>query len=77
VVELYRRLAELHHVAGWPSCRRLAREIGCSATTIHTAFTRTPVARWGLLELIVLELRGDRAEFHRLWIAATREQREE
>jgi hypothetical protein len=68
---LYSRLHALHHAAGWPSCRKLAVEVGCSRSTIHTAFARTPVARWGLLELIVLELRGDLAELHELWMAAT------
>jgi len=59
-------------VAGWPSLRKLAREAGCSPTTISAAFSAPKVPRWGLLEIIVETLDGDVDEFHRLWLAASR-----
>jgi tetratricopeptide (TPR) repeat protein len=65
------RLHALHHRAGWPSLRDMAREVGCSHTTISVAFSEPRLPRWGLLELIVETLGGDTAEFHRLWLAAS------
>ncbi|MEV6522750.1 tetratricopeptide repeat protein [Longispora sp. NPDC051575] len=72
---LFDRLHALHHRAGWPSLRDMAREVGCSHTTISVAMSGTRVPRWGLLELIVETLAGDPAEFHTLWLAATRSER--
>ncbi len=71
VSTLFARLHELHHEAGWPSLRDMARDIGCSHTTISAAFSRPAVPRWGLLELIVEGLNGDTDEFHQLWLAAS------
>ncbi len=68
---LFSRLHELHHRAGWPSLRDMAKEVGCSPTTISAAFSRPVVPRWGLLELIVETLGGDTATFHRLWLDAS------
>jgi tetratricopeptide (TPR) repeat protein len=65
------RLHELHHRAGWPSLRLMAREVGCSHTTIAAAFSDRRVPRWGLLELIVETLGGDAETFHGWWLAAT------
>jgi len=50
----------------------MAREAGCSPTTISAAFSAPKVPRWGLLEIIVETLNGDVEEFHRLWLAASR-----
>ena len=69
---LFDALHELHHRAGWPSLRDMAREVGCSHTTVSAAFSGPRVPRWGLLELIVETLGGDSEEFHRLWLAASR-----
>ncbi|MGY0232867.1 ATP-binding protein [Longispora urticae] len=69
---LFDRLHALHHRAGWPSLRDMAREVGCSHTTISVAMSGTRVPRWGLLELIVETLAGDPEEFRALWLAATR-----
>ncbi|HVK26611.1 MAG TPA: tetratricopeptide repeat protein [Actinokineospora sp.] len=64
-------LHDLHHRAGWPSLRDMAREVGCSHTTISAAFNGTTVPRWGLVELIVETLGGDVATFHGHWLAAS------
>src|SRR5215211_5194857 len=69
---LFEALHALHHRAGWPSLRDMAREVGCSHTTVSAAFSGPRVPRWGLLELIVETLGGDSEEFHRLWLAASR-----
>ena len=66
---LFDALHALHHRAGWPSLRDMAREVGCSHTTISAAFAGPKVPRWGLLELIVETLHGDTAQFHDLWLA--------
>jgi tetratricopeptide (TPR) repeat protein len=68
---LFTALHELHHQAGWPSLRDMAKEIGCSHTTISAAFSRPVVPRWGLLELIVEGLGGDTEQFHQLWLDAS------
>jgi tetratricopeptide (TPR) repeat protein len=65
------RLHELHHRAGWPSLREMAKEVGCSHTTISVAFAGPAVPRWGLVELIVETLNGDTTAFHDLWLAAS------
>ncbi|WP_412539122.1 tetratricopeptide repeat protein [Longispora sp. K20-0274] len=76
VRDLFDRLHELHHRAGWPSLRDMAREVGCSHTTVSVAMSGGRVPRWGLLELIVETLGGDTAEFHALWLAATHADRD-
>jgi len=68
---LFDGLHDLHHAAGWPSLRDMAKEIGCSHTTVSTAFSGPRPPRWGLLELIVEALGGDTERFHRLWLAAS------
>jgi tetratricopeptide (TPR) repeat protein len=68
---LFDELHELHHRAGWPSLREIAKEVGCSHTTVSVAFSGPRVPRWGTLELIVEALRGDTERFHGLWLAAT------
>ncbi|MFC7494939.1 MULTISPECIES: ATP-binding protein [unclassified Nocardioides] len=69
--ELVDTLHLLHHEAGWPSLRRLAREAGCSHTTVSAAFSAPRLPSWGLLELLVRAMGGDVGEFHRLWLAAS------
>jgi tetratricopeptide (TPR) repeat protein len=69
---LFDQLHRLHHRAGWPSLRDMAREVGCSHTTVSAAFSEPKVPRWGLLELIVETLGGDTDEFHEHWLAAGR-----
>src|SRR3954466_10225372 len=68
---LFDQLHDLHHQAGWPSLRDMAKDIGCSHTTISAAFSRPAIPRWGLLELIVETLGGDTEHFHRLWLTAS------
>ncbi|WP_166351890.1 ATP-binding protein [Phytoactinopolyspora limicola] len=68
---LFDALHRLHHEAGWPSLRTMAREVGCSHTTVAAAFSEPRAPRWGLLELIVETLGGDTSYFHRLWLDAT------
>jgi tetratricopeptide (TPR) repeat protein len=66
---LFDELHELHHRAGWPPLRTIARDVGCSHTTVASAFAGPAVPRWGLLELIVRTLGGSVLEFHELWLA--------
>jgi hypothetical protein len=68
--DLVDALHELHHRAGWPSLRTLAKAAGCSHTTVSTVFSSPRLPSWGLLELIVEHLDGDVALFHRLWVEA-------
>ncbi|WP_163573354.1 XRE family transcriptional regulator [Fodinicola feengrottensis] len=68
---LFDALHDLHHQAGWPSLRDMAREVGCSHTTVSGAFAGPRVPRWGLLELIVETLHGDVERFHQLWLATS------
>jgi hypothetical protein len=63
-------LHDLHHRAGWPSLRTLAKAAGCSHTTISAVFSSPKLPAWGLLELLVEAMNGDTTEFHRLWLAA-------
>jgi tetratricopeptide (TPR) repeat protein len=70
---LFDDLHALHHRAGWPSLRAMAKEVGCSHTTISAAFSDPRLPRWGLVELIVEALGGDVEHFHRRWLAATGE----
>lgn len=71
VRDLFEALHALHHRAGWPSLRDIAKDVGCSHTTVSAAFAGPKVPRWGLLELIVESLSGDPEAFHRRWLAAT------
>lgn len=64
-------LHALHHEAGWPSLRTLAREAGCSPTTVSTVFSSAKVPSWGVLELLVEAMGGPVEEFRRLWLAAS------
>jgi tetratricopeptide (TPR) repeat protein len=69
--DLFDGLHDLHHEAGWPSLRDMAKEVGCSHTTVSSAFSGPRPPRWGLLELIVEALGGDTERFHQLWLAAS------
>ena len=66
-------LHDLHHRAGWPSLRRLARDAGCSHTTVSNVFSSPRLPPWGVLELIVEAMGGDVAEFRELWLASGRQ----
>ncbi|WP_269810745.1 ATP-binding protein [Kineosporia rhizophila] len=66
-------LHEAHHRAGRPSLRDLAREVGCSRTTVSAMFSEPRPPRWGLLELVVEALGADLAPFHRMWLQATQD----
>jgi tetratricopeptide (TPR) repeat protein len=63
-------LHQLHHRAGWPSLRVLAREAGCSHTTVSGVFSSPRLPSWGVLELLVEAMGGDADQFHSLWLAA-------
>ena len=69
--DLVDALHDLHHRAGWPSLRVLAREAGCSHTTVSTVFSAPRLPTWGVLEVLVEAMDGDVAEFRRLWLAAS------
>jgi AcrR family transcriptional regulator len=69
--DLVERLHDLHHRAGWPSLRALARETGVSHTTVSKAFSTATLPTWGTLELLVEALEGDVADLRALWLAAT------
>ena len=78
VTEFYLRMHALHRAAGQPSMRQLQRGTraperpnGINPTTIHDAFCRPRPARWPVVEAIVEQLGGDRAEMRRLWEAAS------
>ena len=45
--DLVDALHELHHRAGWPSLRSLAREVGCSPTTVSAVFSSARLPTWG------------------------------
>jgi tetratricopeptide (TPR) repeat protein len=64
-------LHDLHHRAGWPSLRTLARETGVSHTTVSKAFSQPALPSWGTLELLVEAMGGDTTRFHDLWLAAS------
>ena len=64
-------LHDLHHRAGWPSLRALARRTGVSHTTVSKVFSAATLPSWGTLELVVEALDGDTAAFHELWLAAS------
>ncbi|MFC7724914.1 ATP-binding protein [Nocardioides sp. GCM10028917] len=69
--DLVDALHALHHSAGWPSLRTLARATGVSHTTVSKAFSTPTVPSWGTLELLVQAMDGDVAYFHELWVSAT------
>ena len=69
--DLVRALHELHHGAGWPSLRSLARHTGVSHTTVSKVFSSSVLPPWGTLELLVEAMGGSRSEFHALWLAAS------
>jgi hypothetical protein len=64
-------LHDLHHHAGWPSLRTLAKETGVSHTTVSKAFSQPALPTWGTLELLVEAMRGDTSRFHELWLTAS------
>ena len=68
---LVEALHRLHHEAGWPSLRTLAREVGCSPATVSGVFSSSRLPTWGVLELLIESMGGDVAQFHRLWMAAS------
>jgi tetratricopeptide (TPR) repeat protein len=49
----------------------LAREAGCSHTTVSAVFSSPKLPSWGVLELLVEAMDGDVGEFHRLWLEAS------
>lgn len=64
-------LHDLHHRAGWPSLRTLARETGVSHTTVSKIFSSSAPPPWGTVELVVEAMAGDCDLFRELWLAAT------
>ncbi len=68
--DLVDALHDLHHRAGWPSLRTLARDAGCSHTTVSAVFSSPKLPTWGVLELLVEAMDGDVEQFRRLWVAA-------
>ena len=69
--DLVTALHDLHHRAGWPSLRALARESGVSHTTVSKTFSQPALPSWGTLELLVEAMDGDTTGFHDLWLAAS------
>ena len=69
--DLVRALHRLHHEAGWPSLRSLARHAGVSHTTVSKVFSSGVLPPWGTVELLVEAMGGSRSEFHALWLAAS------
>lgn len=69
--DLVDALHSLHHRAGWPSLRALAREVGCSPTTVSSVFSHARLPKWGLVELLVETMGGEAREFRELWLAAS------
>ncbi|GCD89926.1 AAA family ATPase [Nocardioides sp. LS1] len=64
-------LHDLHHRSGWPSLRVLAREAGCSHTTVSGVFSAPRLPAWGVLEVLVEAMHGEVGQFHSLWLAAS------
>jgi tetratricopeptide (TPR) repeat protein len=69
--DLVDALHDLHHRAGWPSLRTLAKKTGVSHTTVSKAFSTPTLPSWGTLELLVEAMGGDTAAFHHQWVTAT------
>ena len=70
--DLVDALHALHHEAGWPSLRTLARATGVSHTTVSKTFSTAALPSWGTVELLVQAMDGDVSQFHDLWVGATR-----
>jgi hypothetical protein len=65
-------LSDLHHLAGRPTLREMAKAVGRSHTLIATVFKGPKVPpRFGLVELLVEYLHGDTEYFRTLWYRAT------
>jgi hypothetical protein len=69
--DLVEGLHHLHHQAGWPSLRALARETGVSHTTVSKVMSSPALPSWGTVELLVEAMDGDIAHFHQLWLEAS------
>ena len=69
--DLVDALHELHHRAGWPSLRTLAKAAGCSHTTVSSVFSSPKLPAWGILKLLVEAMGGDVPAFRELWLAAS------
>ena len=69
--DLVAALHELHHRAGWPSLRTLARRTGVSHTTVSKVFSAPALPSWGTLELVVEALGGDPDDVRGMWLDAT------
>ena len=69
--DLVEGLHHLHHQAGWPSLRALARETGVSHTTVSKVMSSPALPAWGTVELLVEAMNGDIAHFHRVWLEAS------
>ena len=69
--DMARALHDLHHRAGWPSLRSLARRTGVSHTTVSKVLSGSGLPPWGTVELLVEAMGGDRSEFHARWLAAS------
>lgn len=64
-------LHDLHHRAGWPSLRTLAKQTGVSHTTVSKALSSPGLPSWGTVELLVEAMGGDTSHFQALWVAAS------
>lgn len=69
--DLVEALHALHHRAGWPSLRTLARAAGVSHTTVSKVLSTAAVPSWGTLEVLVDVMGGDTDQFRQLWWEAT------
>ncbi len=64
-------LHALHHEAGWPSLRVLARRAGCSHTTVSAVLSSAKLPSWGVVEVVVEAMGGDPERIRGLWLAAS------
>ena len=48
--DLVRAMHDLHHRAGWPSLRTLARQSGVSHTTVSKVLSSTVLPPWGTVD---------------------------
>ena len=69
--DLVDALHDLHHRAGWPSLRAMAKQAGCSHTTVSKVFSSPQLPAWGNVELLVEAMGGDVEEARRLWLVAS------
>jgi len=70
---LFNYLRRLHRLAGEPSTREIARNMGTgmiSHATVHTTLRGPRVPRWPVLELVVEQLGGDVKQAKELWLSA-------